>query len=64
MGRPCFSSKTSMPLDKTGSRPYILYIMSDDHAFHAISAYTKHMEWRPVINETALTMLNGHNGGC
>jgi hypothetical protein len=53
-----------MPLDKTGSRPYILYIMSDDHAFHAISAYTKHMEWRPVINETALTMLNGHNGGC
>jgi arylsulfatase A-like enzyme len=36
----------------TTERPNILYIMSDDHAFHAISAYTKRMEGRPVINET------------
>jgi arylsulfatase A-like enzyme len=32
--------------------PNILFIMSDDHAFHAISAYTQHMTGRPVINQT------------
>ncbi|MBD3187831.1 sulfatase-like hydrolase/transferase [Candidatus Bathyarchaeota archaeon] len=34
------------------SRPNIIFIMSDDHASHAISAYTKPDPMRPVINET------------
>ncbi|MBN1676706.1 MAG: sulfatase [Kiritimatiellae bacterium] len=33
-------------------RPNILFIMSDDHASHAISAYTRNDPLRPVINET------------
>jgi arylsulfatase A-like enzyme len=34
-------------------RPNIIFIMSDDHASHAISCYTKnHEPKRPVINET------------
>ncbi|MHA1370787.1 MAG: sulfatase family protein [Promethearchaeota archaeon] len=34
------------------NRPNIIFIMSDDHASHAISAYTKNDPLRPVINET------------
>ncbi|MBD3353465.1 MAG: sulfatase-like hydrolase/transferase [Candidatus Lokiarchaeota archaeon] len=33
-------------------RPNILFIMSDDHAFHAISSYTKNNPNRNLINET------------
>jgi len=33
-------------------QPNILFIMSDDHASHAISAYTRNDPARPVINET------------
>lgn len=32
--------------------PNILFIMSDDHAFHAISAYTEMNERRNIINQT------------
>ena len=38
--------------NKSGSKPNILFIMSDDHAFHAISAYTKMNPRRNVINNT------------
>ncbi|MFX0100636.1 MAG: sulfatase [Candidatus Hodarchaeota archaeon] len=33
-------------------RPNIIFIMSDDHASHAISCYTKDDPLRPVINDT------------
>lgn len=33
-------------------QPNILFIMSDDHASHAISAYSKNDPLRPVINDT------------
>ncbi|MBD3353893.1 MAG: sulfatase-like hydrolase/transferase [Candidatus Lokiarchaeota archaeon] len=33
-------------------RPNILFIMSDDHAFHAISAYTEMNKQRNIINRT------------
>mgnify|MGYP006291040263 CR=1 FL=1 len=33
-------------------KPNIIFIMSDDHAAHAISCYSKRMDGRPVINET------------
>ena len=35
-----------------GNRPNILFIMSDDHAFHAISAYTRLNNLRNEINQT------------
>src|SRR6056297_2470718 len=33
-------------------RPNVLFIMTDDHAFHAISAYTQMNAQRNVINQT------------
>src|SRR5271157_2762089 len=33
-------------------RPNFLYIMSDDHAFHAISSYTRRGNQRQQINKT------------
>ena len=36
----------------TDARPNIIFIMSDDHAAHAISAYTQRWEGRPIINQT------------
>lgn len=36
----------------TYSRPNILFIMSDDHAAHAMSCYTQRWEGRPIINQT------------
>ncbi|CAN5517397.1 sulfatase [soil metagenome] len=35
----------------TSRRPNLLFVMSDDHASHAISAYTRHGD-RPAINHT------------
>ena len=37
--------------DRTADRPNLLFIMSDDHAAHAISAYSRALG-RPVINDT------------
>ncbi len=34
------------------TRPNIVFIMSDDHAAHAMSCYTQKWEGRPVINRT------------
>ncbi len=35
-----------------GDSPNIIFIMSDDHAAHAMSCYTERMEGRAVINQT------------
>ena len=47
--------------DKSDS-PNIIFIMSDDHASHAISCYTKNDPKRPVINETPNLDRIGNEG--
>ncbi len=65
MKRPCFSVWAYLCLgsfllasliactEETPSRPNILFIMSDDHAYQAISAYQDHLIQTPHIDRIA-----------
>ena len=47
-----------------GSRPNILYIMSDDHAAHAISAYGSRVNHTPNIDRLANAGMRFENCFC
>ncbi|MEO1011138.1 MAG: sulfatase [Bacteroidota bacterium] len=52
----CFSScldKSSTKTSKTANRPNIVFIMSDDHAYQAISAYSNKLIQTPHIDRIA-----------
>jgi arylsulfatase A-like enzyme len=46
------------------SRPNILYVMSDDHAAHAISAYGSHINRTPAIDRIADEGMRFDNAFC
>jgi len=48
-----FSSCKTEPAEVEASRPNILFIMSDDHAYQAISAYSDHLTNTPNIDRIA-----------
>lgn len=47
------SCKTTVPETEQPKRPNILFIMSDDHAYQAISAYSDHLIQTPNIDRLA-----------
>ena len=48
-----FSSASSCSVDKKSQKPNIIYIMSDDHAYQAISAYGHGLNKTPNIDRLA-----------
>ena len=49
----CLSCKKTPPAKKISTRPNIVFIMSDDHAYQAISAYNKQLIHTPHIDRIA-----------
>lgn len=59
------SSAAALPsFSQTGRRPNILYIMSDDHAAHAISAYGSRVNRTPNIDRIARQGVRLDNCFC
>lgn len=53
LGTCCLSCQQAEPATQTPSRPNIIFIMSDDHAYQAISAYQDHLLQTPNIDRLA-----------
>ncbi len=53
LGLIIWSCQPSADQDDTPARPNILFIMSDDHAYQAISAYSDHLMQTPNIDRIA-----------
>ena len=52
-GVACALAALAVPPARTAERPNILYIMSDDHAAHAIGAYGSHVNTTPNLDRLA-----------
>ena len=55
---------SSMAFGASGERPNILYIMADDHASHAISAYGSRINQTPNLDRIAKEGMRFDNCFC
>jgi len=53
LGACCLSCQQAEPATQTPAQPNIIFIMSDDHAYQAISAYQDHLLQTPNIDRLA-----------